>query len=151
MKKKMRNLLCSKKGEGYIDIAIAVVVLLSVAVLTINIYSFFTLKTQMDEVANQLIDVATYTGEFGDDFNATANALIAEHPGTRIEYSADKWYDASLRQVQYGDRMTVVVRCTKVLNGGGYFKLNIPCAVSRSGLSRSAIKGEETTAADPGG
>ena len=144
----------SSRAEGYIDVCIGLIVFLSVIVLTISIYSFFPLKTSMDEIANQLIDVATYTGEFGEDFNDLAARLQSENPSIpfTVSVSANQWFNSTLKQVQYGDRMTVTIHTTKSLNGGGIFKLNIPCSVSRSGLSRNMRKGvEDVTEAEGGG
>jgi hypothetical protein len=39
-----------------------------VLILAINIFNFITLKVEMDQIADDLIEVATYTGEFGEDF-----------------------------------------------------------------------------------
>lgn len=144
---KAKKLLASKKGEGYFEIAIAVVVFVLVAVVMINIYSFFVLKSKMDAAANQLIDYATYTGSFGDGFEEAIVQLKESNPdfaNFTISYSAEKWHDSALKTVQYGDKMTVVVSCVKVLDGGGIVKFDIPCSVIRSGLSRANFKGQKT-------
>ena len=59
--------LMSVRAEGYIDLCVGIVVLLSVLVLTLNVYTFFTLKQDMDEITEQLIDIAAQTGCFGDE------------------------------------------------------------------------------------
>ena len=46
----MMKFLKNRKAEGYIDVCVGIVVLLSVLVLTLNIYSFLTLKQDMDEI-----------------------------------------------------------------------------------------------------
>lgn len=149
---RLKNTLKSKKGEGYIDIVISVIVLLSIAILTINLYSFYTLKAKMDEIANVLIDTATQTGEFGDTFNAMVEVMHANNPEINFTVSidAEEWYNSTLKQVQYGTRMSVGVHTSQVLNGGGMFRMNIPCSVVRSGLSEGLHRGvdnhgEETT------
>ena len=38
------------KGEGYIDICVGILALLTVLVLFLNVYSFLTLKQDMDEI-----------------------------------------------------------------------------------------------------
>ena len=58
----------NKRGEGYIDICVGVVVFVMVLVLSLNLFSFITLKVEMDQIAEELIKSATYTGEFGDEF-----------------------------------------------------------------------------------
>lgn len=56
----MKKILLSRKGEGYIDICVGIIALLSVLVISLNVYSFLTLKQDMDEISEQLIEVATY-------------------------------------------------------------------------------------------
>ena len=140
--RKLMQKLNNRKGEGYIDIVIMVIAVLMVVVLTISIYGFFTLKTQMDEIANQLIDQATLTGAFDSDFYALVDSLQAQHENVpfTVDVDADKWFNSGLRQVQYGGTMTVVVRSARVLNAGGVVKMSIPVGVSRSGLSRGNFK-----------
>ena len=58
----MHRLFKNKQAEGYVDVCVGVVALLCVLVLTINLYSFLTLKQDLDEISEQLIQVATYNG-----------------------------------------------------------------------------------------
>ena len=62
----LKRLLSCKKGEGYIEMCIGVIAFVMVLVIAINIFSFITLKVEIDQIAEYLIEVATYTGEFGD-------------------------------------------------------------------------------------
>ena len=150
---KVKSVFKSKKGEGYIDVVISVIVLLSVAILTINIYSFYTLKTKMNEIANVLIDTATQTGEFGETFDTMVGVMHANNPGLNFTVSigAEEWYNSTLHQVQYGTRMSVSVNTTHVLNGGGMFRINIPCSVVRSGLSEGVHRGVDNHTEPEGG
>ena len=40
--------MTSQKAEGYIDVVVGIFALMMVLVVTLNIYSFFTLKQDMD-------------------------------------------------------------------------------------------------------
>ena len=64
----IKKILSSRKGEGYVDMCVGVVVFVMVLVIAINIFSFITLKVEMDQIAEDLIEAATYAGEFNDDF-----------------------------------------------------------------------------------
>ena len=64
----IKKILSSRKGEGYIDMCVGVVVFVMILVIAINIFSFITLKVEMDQIAEDLIESATYSGEFNDDF-----------------------------------------------------------------------------------
>lgn len=63
----IKKIFSSKKGEGYVDICIATVIFVMLTVIALNIFSFITLKNDMDQIADNLIVVATHTGRFGAD------------------------------------------------------------------------------------
>ena len=75
MLKKLKN----KRGEGYIDMCVGVVVFVMVLVIAINIFSFITLRIELDQVADELIEAATYSGEFRSDFNKADNAMMEDY------------------------------------------------------------------------
>ena len=56
----MRRIFRSQKGEGYIDVVIGILALMSVLVVTLNIFEFMTLKEDLDEISGQLIETATF-------------------------------------------------------------------------------------------
>ena len=56
----IRKILHSKKGEGYVDMCVGVVVFVMILVIAINIFSFITLRIEMDQIADELIEAATY-------------------------------------------------------------------------------------------
>ena len=64
----IRKILRSNKGEGYVDMCVGVVVFVMILVIAINIFSFITLRVEMDQIADELIEAATYAGCFDDDF-----------------------------------------------------------------------------------
>ena len=55
----IRKILHSKKGEGYVDMCVGVVVFVMILVIAINIFSFITLRIEMDQIADELIEAAT--------------------------------------------------------------------------------------------
>ena len=64
----IRKILRSNKGEVYVDMCVGVVVFVMILVIAINIFSFITLRVEMDQIADELIEAATYAGCFDDDF-----------------------------------------------------------------------------------
>ena len=137
----MHRLLKNKRAEGYIDICVGVVALLCVLVLTINIYSFFTLKQDLDEISEQLIQVATYNGCFSDEFNQRANDLKTQFFDVDYTVSASSYYNAALKKVQLGQKMTVTVSVQTKLVGVGVVSVPITCTSTRSGISEKYWKG----------
>ena len=52
----MREILRSKKGEGYIDAVISLIVIMLVVVLCLNVFRFLTLRMDMDYFAREMVD-----------------------------------------------------------------------------------------------
>lgn len=136
MKKILNN-----KGEGYIDICVGIIALLSVLVLTLNVYSFFTLKQDLDEISEQLIEVATYNGCFGDEFNQRADQLRNQLFDFDVDVSADSFYNASYKRVQLGNTMKVTVSVHTKIVGVGVVNIPVTCTSTRSGISEHYWKG----------
>ena len=137
----MKKNLLSRKAEGYIDICVGIIVLLSVLVLTLNIYSFLTLKQDMDEITEQLIEAATTNGCFGAEFNDRAAALKEQFFDFDVAVSADSWYNASYKRVQLGKTMKVTIFVHTKLIGVGVVEIPITATSTRSGLSQHYWKG----------
>lgn len=136
MKKILNN-----KAEGYIDICVGIIALLSVLVLTLNVYSFFTLKQDLDEISEQLIEVATYNGCFGDEFNQRADSLRNQLFDFDVEVSADSFYNASYKRVQLGNTMKVTIKVHTKIVGIGIVNIPVTCTSTRSGISEHYWKG----------
>lgn len=131
----------NKRAEGYIDICIGIIALLSVLVLTLNVYSFLTLKQDLDEISEQLIEVATYNGCFGDEFNQRANSLRDQLFDFDVETSASSYYNAAYKKVQLGNTMKVTVKVHTNVVGIGIVNIPITCTSTRSGISEHYWKG----------
>lgn len=136
----MKKLL-SNKGEGYIDICVGIIALLSVLVLTLNVYSFLTLKQDLDEISEQLIETATYSGCFGDEFNDRAESLKSQLFDFEVETSADSYYNASYKRIQLGNTMKVTVKVHTKIVGIGIVNIPVTCTSTRSGISERYWKG----------
>ena len=109
--------------------------MLSVLVLTLNVYSFLTLKQDLDEISEQLIEVATYNGCFGDEFNQRAESLRNQLFDFDVDISADSFYNASYKRVQLGNTMKVTVSVHTKLVGVGVVNIPVTCTSTRSGIS----------------
>ena len=136
----IKKLMRSKRGEGYIDTAISVVVFVMILVVAINIFSFIALKQEMDQIAEELIEAATYTGSFEGDFWSRDSELLNQYYYYGIETSAEKYYNSGYGRVQLGDTMTVKIYVTTHLKGLGVFKIPVTVSVTRSGISEKYWK-----------
>ena len=62
---------------------------ISCLVIALNIFSFITLKVEMDTIAEELIESATYEGEFGDEFENRTETMKEVYYEFETEYGAD--------------------------------------------------------------
>ena len=136
----MKKLLHSKKGEGYIDICVGVIVFVMIIVVTINIFSFITLRIEMDQIADELIEAATYEGCFGERFNKADTAMLQQYYYYDVDWGADEYFNTAYERVQLGDRMWVTVSKDTFIKGVGFFKIPVTLTVKKSGLSEKYWK-----------
>ena len=136
----LKRLLSCKKGEGYIEMCIGVIAFVMVLVIAINIFSFITLKVEIDQIAEDLIEVATYTGEFGDDFWDACSEAEDKYGDYELECGADEYFNNDYQHAQLGERMWVIVSKETYIKGLGVFKIPTTVSVRRSGLSEKYWK-----------
>lgn len=136
----IKKLMRSRRGEGYIDTAVSVIVFVMILVVAINIFSFITLKQEMDQIAEELIEEATYSGCFGTEFWNRDSELLGQYYYYGIYTSAEKYYNSAYRRVQLGDTMTVTIDVYTYLKGLGIFKIPVTVSVTRSGISEKYWK-----------
>ena len=130
----IKKLFFSKKGEGYVDICIATVIFVMLTVIALNIFSFITLKNDMDQIADNLIVVATHTGRFGADLWATDEEMYHDYFAYGIDYGADEYF-TNYDKVQLGDKMWIEIFVDTKVKGLGVFEIPVRLKVKRSGIS----------------
>ena len=124
----------NRKGEGYIDVAITILMVSFVLVFVVNVVSLVALSQNLKTVSDQLVEYASQHGTVA--VGAYADEL-SEKTGIDFEYSFDGsvLYDSS-GKVQLGD----VIQCTVTYNtsflGFGNAVHSIPMRADASGISR---------------
>ena len=71
----MKKLLKSKRGEGYIDVCIIVLVVIMVLALFTAIAPVMTAKMQLDNYADELVREAEIAGRIGSETTSRARVL----------------------------------------------------------------------------
>lgn len=130
----VKKVFSSKKGEGYVDICIATVVFVIFIVIALNIFSFITLKTEMDQIADTLIITATHEGGFQEDFYDMDNRLQEHYFVYNMNCGADNFFDGG-DNVQLGEKMWVEISLETSVKGLGIFEIPVTVKVRRSGIS----------------
>ncbi len=132
----MRKRILNKNGEGYVDMCVGVIVFVMILVIAINIFAFITLRVEMDQIADELIECATYNGSFGTQYTQRTAQLKEQYFDFTPSYGADKYYNAAYHRVQLGNTMYVTVTVKTDIRGLGVFKIPVTLTVTRSGLSQ---------------
>lgn len=135
----LKKIFSSKKGETYIEVAIGVVCLVMFMVLALNIFSAVTLRTDMDRIAEDLLDVATHTGEFGTAFDKKVEELKSRYFDFEVGIYSDNYFNTSAKRVQLGDLMVVTITVNYDVAGMG-ISIPLELTVQRSGESENYWK-----------
>ena len=136
----MMNRLKNKRGEGYVDVCVGVVVFVMIIVIAINIFSFITLRVELDNICDEILEASTYSGAFGDDSQDAYERMLDEYYDFDLEIGADEYFNSTYRRVQLGHVMTVTVSVDTYVKGLGVFQIPVTVSVTRSGLSQKYWK-----------
>lgn len=116
----------NKKGEGYIDAVIVILVSSLMLAFAVNVYPVFVAKSQLDHFANEIVREAEVTGQIGDSVNSRINKLKKE----LVDVDSIKWdakYISGTKKIQLNDSINVKVE--KKMNIGfftfGSFPINV--------------------------
>ena len=132
----MKRTILDRRGQGYIDVVVSVLVIVFLLILAMSVWSMVTLKQDVRYFCNELLEIATATGQIGDDVEARYHTLCDESGlAPTVEFSAT-YFDASSKKVQYGKIIQCTVTCQMTLPGFSDFRLPIRVTVTESGLSR---------------
>ena len=129
------------KAEGYIDTVVCVMAAMMVIVLALNVFSFLTLKQNMDHFAKELIDTATTYGRTNEQATDRYNELCDELGiSPLVSYSGTTYFNNSTEKVQLGETITVTLTYQTYVKGLGVFKIPITLTAKFSGLSQKYWK-----------
>ena len=136
----MKKIISNQKAEGYIDVAVGIIALMMVLVVTLNIYTFFMLRQDLDEISGFLIETATYEGCFGEEFDERCDELKNTFFDFDVIPTAEEYYNSTYERVQLGDKMSVTVLVHTYVRGVGVFRIPITISTTRSGISEKYWK-----------
>lgn len=74
----MLEKLQNKKAEGYIDVAVAVLVIVFLLVFSVGIFSKIAVKQDLSHMCSELVEVATTSGRIGPEVQARYEQLCKE-------------------------------------------------------------------------
>ena len=137
----MKKFLTNKKAEGYIDTVVCVMAAMMVIVLALNVFSFLTLKQDMEYFAKEIIDTATIYGRTSTEVTKRYQELVTEL-GFRpmMSFTGSEFYNFTAGTVQLGDTIKLTVSYQTYVKGLGVFKIPVTLYATHSGLSQKYWK-----------
>lgn len=163
MRDRLKTILRSKSGMAYLDVVILVIVSMMVIVLALNVYSYFTLRSDMEYIAAKTAEAAALVGSIDENSkrsledNTQTESIreVFEKVCASEGYETDEYGNASRdrcmtlrltaqrtynnsKRVQLGDMITVEVACNTTFRGLGALSDAIPirAMVEKTTLSR---------------
>ena len=136
----MKRILQSKKGDGYIDVVISVLVAMMLVVLILNVFSFLTLKQDLDYFAKEMISCAAANGMTAGAVNTRYSELTAETGiSPTVTWNA-AYFNAAQRTVQLGDTIRVTLTMQSRVRGLGLISVPVTLTAKHSGISQKYWK-----------
>lgn len=125
----MRKLLRSKRGEGYIDVCIIVLVVIMMLALFTAAAPVMTAKMQLDNSADELVREAEISGRIGAETTARARVL-SEKTGLspKIGWSRNG-------KIPLNQEFTVTLTVTLDIGFGGFGSFPVTLTSKASGKS----------------
>lgn len=125
----MRKLLRSKRGKGYIDVCIIVLVVIMMLALFTAAAPVMTAKMQLDNSADELVREAEISGRIGAETTARARVL-SEKTGLspKIEWSRNG-------KIPLNQEFTVTLTVTLDIGFGGFGSFPVTLTSKASGKS----------------
>lgn len=111
----MRKVLLARRGEGYIDVAVLVLVVVMVLALIVKVLPVFTAKQQLDLFAAELVREAEISGRVGTETTLRAQVL-RERTGL---FPAISWSRSG--RLQLNSEVTVTLTMTMDIGLFGRF------------------------------
>ncbi len=134
------KILKRKNGEGYIDTVVGVMVSMMVIVLALNVFSFLTIKQDLDYFAKEMVEAATASGSTTGE-TSTRYYELAGETGLYPSYSwTASYYNATYQRVQLGDSLKITLTYSTYVRGLGAFKIPITLTAAYSGISEKYWK-----------
>ena len=132
----MKNFLNNRRGEGYIDVVLMVFIAIMLLVLALNTFELLALKQNIDHYGKELIATATTDGQISSNITVRQQALTNETGlSPTLTWNA-KFFNASQRTVQFGDKIELTLTFSTKFKGFGIFSIPITLTTKHSGLSQ---------------
>lgn len=120
----IRKIIKSKKGDGYLDVVILVLCSMMMLVLSINVFSFLTMKQDLDYYAKEMLTIATLKGRTQCSAIVERQITLTEETGLAPTIAYETTSFDNTDKVQKGEIIQVTLTIETSFKGFGV--LNFP-------------------------
>jgi hypothetical protein len=125
--------------KRYIDVVISILVAMMI-VLILNIFSFMTLKQDMDYFAKEMINCASANGTTSGKVSARYYELMTETGIAPSVTWSTTYFNASQQTVQLGDTIQLTLTLQSSVRGFGRINIPVTLTAKHSGISQKYWK-----------
>lgn len=134
---RLKNRICNRRGEGYIDTALTVFIIAMLLAVMVNVFSLMIMREDLNLFAEELIEAMTASGRTGVETSARIAELKSETGlNPQISYEGTSYMSGSSEKVQLGKTMKVTVEVSMNMKGMGAFTMPVKLKATQSGLSK---------------
>ena len=131
----MRKAL-NKRAEGYVDVAVAVLVISFLLILLVSVFGMIHQKQTLNQMAEQIVEIASINGCVDNEVMERYEQLCEQTGLTPTMTFEATYFDEDTGKVQLGE----IISCTLTMDtsligfGGELFPINM--TVTASGVSQ---------------
>lgn len=126
----------NKKGEGYVDVAVAVLVISFLLILLVSVFGLMHQKQTLNQMAEQLAETAAINGCVDDEVMERYEQLCEQTGLTPTVTFEAIYFDEDTGKVQLGDIISCTLTMETSLIGFGGELFPIDMTVTASGVSQ---------------
>lgn len=128
--------LTNKRAEGYIDVAVTVLVVSFLLILMVSVFGAVSQKQDLKYMCSELVEMATTTGKIGDEVQARYEALCEETGMNPTVLFSTVYFDEDSGKVQFGEVISCTLTVESGLPGFGDKFFAFTMTATESGLSQ---------------
>ena len=128
--------LMNKRAEGYIDVAVTVLVVSFLLILMVSVFGAVSQKQDLKYMCSELVEMATTTGKIGDEVQERYEALCEETGLTPTVNFTTTYFDENSGKVQFGEVISCTLTVESGLPGFGGELFAFTMTATESGLSQ---------------
>ena len=126
----------NKRAEGYVDVAVAVLVISFLLILLVSVFGVMHQKQTLNQMCEQIVEIASINGCVDDEVMERYEQLCEQTGLTPAMTFEATYFDEDTGKVQLGDVISCTLTMETSLIGFGGELFPIDMTVTASGVSQ---------------